>query len=414
MVDIATVILIVLGLAIVGLLVVIVQRQAGAAPSEQPVDTPAPAIDHSVLVAAVREAVDAQIRKTTSETLADTSRQAGEMLEQRGQLIAEQTKGLLDPFAAQLQQLRETVGQMTTSYEGDKATVKEMAEQLTGRINTLNATASQLAGALKSPAARGAWGENQLRNIIELAGMAPYCDFAEQSVATGEGGRQRPDLTVNLPNGAFIVVDSKVPLSAYLEMQDASDEAERQRLLVEHGKAMRAHVKALAEKRYWDQFPESPDFVVMFVPGESFLADALRIDAALAEDAMRFRVVVTSPMSLMALLLTVARGWQTRQIAENATKVQSEAAELYRRIDTVLESMAKTGRGLTTATDAYNKMIGSVEARLLPSMRRFREFGVPGDDLVDVPQLEHSVREIGAEELGGGELGRGTAGELEA
>jgi DNA recombination protein RmuC len=234
-----------------------------------------------------------------------------------------------------------------------------------------------LAGALKSPAARGAWGENQLRNIIELAGMAPYCDFAEQSVTTGEGGRQRPDLTVNLPNGAFIVVDSKVPLSAYLEMQDVSDETERQRLFVEHGKA-------------------------------------LRIDAALAEDAMRSRVVVTSPMSLMALLLTVARGWQTRQIAENATKVQSEAAELYRRIDTVLESMAKTGRGLTTATDAYNKMIGSVEARLLPSMRRFREFGVPGDDLVDVPQLEHSVREIGAEELGGGELGPGAAGELEA
>lgn len=414
MVDIATVILILLGLAILGLLVVIVQRQAGSAPTEQPVDTPAPTIDHSVLVAAVREAVDAQIRKTTSETLADTSRQAGEMLEQRGQLIAEQTKGLLDPFAAQLQQLRETVGQMTTSYEGDKATVKEMAEQLTGRINTLNATASQLAGALKSPAARGAWGENQLRNIIELAGMAPYCDFAEQTVAGGDSGRQRPDLTVNLPNGTFMAVDSKVPLSAYLEMQDAADETERQRLLVEHGKAMRAHVRALAEKRYWDQFPESPDFVVMFVPGESFLADALRIDAALAEDAMRSRVVVTSPMSLMALLLTVARGWQTRQIAENASKVQNEAAELYRRIDTVLESMAKTGRGLTTATDAYNKMIGSVEARLLPSMRRFREFGVPGDDLVDVPQLEHSVREIGAEELGGGELGPGAAGELEA
>ena len=412
--DFATVILIILGLAILGLLVVIVQRQAGSVVAERPIDVPAPTIDHSVLVAAVREAVDAQVRKTTSEAFADTSRQAGEMLEQRGQLIAEQTKGLLDPFAAQLAQLRETVGQMTNSYEGDKATVKEMAEQLTGRINTLNATASQLAGALKSPAARGAWGENQLRNIIELSGMAPYCDFAEQSVASGEAGRQRPDLTVNLPNGAFIVVDSKVPLSAYLEMQDAADETERQRLLVEHGKAMRAHVRTLAEKRYWEQFPESPDFVVMFVPGESFLADALRVDASLAEDAMRSRVVVTSPMSLMALLLTVARGWQTRQIAENATKVQSEAAELYRRIDTVLESMAKTGRGLTTATDAYNRMVGSVEARLLPSMRRFREFGVPGDDLVDVPQLEHSVREIGAEELGGGELGPGAAGEIEA
>jgi len=374
----------------------------------------APTVDHTAIVAAVREAVDAQVRKTTSETLADTSRQAGEMLEQRGQLIAEQTKGLLDPFAAQLTQLKEAVGQMTTTFEGDKATVREMAEQLTGRINTLNATTTQLAGALKSPAARGAWGENQLRNIIELSGMAPYCDFAEQSVATGDSGRQRPDLTVNLPNGAFIVVDSKVPLSSYLEMQDASDESERQRLLVEHGKAMRAHVRALAERRYWEQFPESPDFVVMFVPGESFLADALRVDAALAEDAMRSRVVVTSPMSLMALLLTVARGWQTRQIAENATKVQTEAAELYRRIDTVLEAMAKTGRGLTTATDAYNKMVGSVEARLLPSMRRFREFGVPGDDLTEVPQLEHSVREIGAEELGGGELGPGAAGELEA
>ncbi|NBV03738.1 MAG: DNA recombination protein RmuC, partial [Acidimicrobiia bacterium] len=184
--------------------------------------------------------------------------------------------------------------------------------------------------------------------------------------------------------------------------------------LVEHGKAMRAHVKALAEKRYWEQFPESPDFVVMFVPGESFLADALRVDASLAEDAMRSRVVVTSPMSLMALLLTVARGWQTRQIAENATKVQHEAAELYRRIDTVLESMAKTGRGLTSATDAYNKMVGSVEARLLPSMRRFRDYGVPGDDLTDVPQLEHTVREIGAEEMRSAEIESGSAGELEA
>jgi DNA recombination protein RmuC len=209
MVDIPTLILIILGLAILGLLAVIVQRQAGSTPTgTSDMGAPAATIDHSVLVAAVREAVDAQVRKTTSETLADTSRQAGEMLEQRGQLIAEQTKGLLDPFAAQLTQLKDAVGQMTTTFEGDKATVKEMAEQLTGRINTLNATASQLAGALKSPAARGAWGENQLRNIIELSGMAPYCDFAEQSVASGEGGRQRPDLTVNLPNGAFIVVDS--------------------------------------------------------------------------------------------------------------------------------------------------------------------------------------------------------------
>jgi len=412
-VDAAVIVLIPLVLAVLVLVVVLIRRlgQSSSAPTTE---APAPVIDHTALVTAVREAVDAQVRKTTSETLADTSQRAGEMLEQRGQLIAEQTKGLLDPFAAQLTQLKDAVGQMTTTFEGDKATVREMAEQLTGRINTLNATATQLAGALKSPAARGAWGENQLRNIIELSGMAPYCDFAEQTVAGGDSGRQRPDLTVNLPNGAFIVVDSKVPLSAYLEMQDAADEAERQRFLVEHGKAMRAHVKALAEKRYWEQFPESPDFVVMFVPGESFLADALRVDASLAEDAMRSRVVVTSPMSLMALLLTVARGWQTRQIAENATKVQHEAAELYRRIDTVLESMAKTGRGLTSATDAYNKMVGSVEARLLPSMRRFRDYGVPGDDLTDVPQLEHTVREIGAEEMRSAEIESGSAGELEA
>ena len=356
-------------------------------------------VDPTQLVEVVRNAVDAQVRATTTDTMAATSHQASELLAQRGEVLASQTKNLLDPLAQQMQVLQQTVGELRTTFETNNGAVTSMSEQLITQIGSLSGVTSQLAGALRSPAARGAWGENQLRNIIELAGMAPYCDFSEQTTLASAEGRQRPDLTVRLPNGAFLVVDSKVPLAAYLEMQDAADEAVRSAKLTDHVRATRAHVQTLANKRYWEQFPESPDFVVMFVPGESFLADALRAEAGLLDDAMRSRVVIASPMSLMALLLTVARGWQTRQMTESASRIATEAEDLLARMDVALGHVVRTGHHIAKTTDAYNDLVGSLERRVLPSLRRMRDLGVPAEELAEPAPLESVTRELTAPEL---------------
>jgi DNA recombination protein RmuC len=403
----ALVLLFVLLVVVIGLLGFLVMTlRGGSGPLQDPHTGAASSanIDNHQLVEMVRAAVDAQVRATTADTVAQTSRQAGEMLEQRGAVIAEQTKGLLDPIAQQMQILQNTVGEMKATFEQDKGAVTEMSANLIQQIGALNGVTSELAGALRSPAARGAWGENQLRNIIELAGMAPYCDFSEQTTFTNDEGRQRPDLTVRLPNGAFLVVDSKVPLAAYLDMQGATEEAVRTAKLSEHARATRSHVRALAEKKYWAQFPESPDFVVMFVPGESFLADALRAESSLMDEAMRSRVVITSPMSLMALLLTVARGWQTRQMAESATQIATEAAEFYKRIGVVLGHLEKTGRHIDSTANAYNELVGSFERRVMPTLRRLSELGVPGDINAEPRVIDHATRAINLPEMPAGQL----------
>jgi DNA recombination protein RmuC len=389
-------ILVLLGLLVValgGLVAVLLRRPPVTA---SPVSAP---VDSAHLVELIRNAVDAQVRETTANTVDQAATRASEILEQRGSVIAEQTKGLLDPIAQQMHLLQQSVGEMKSTFEQEKGAVQSMSNSLLQQIGSLSGVTSELAGALRSPSARGAWGENQLRNIIELAGMAPYCDFSEQTTIDGADGKQRPDLTVRLPNGAFLVVDSKVPLAAYLEMQSAVDDTVRTKRLSEHVSATRAHVKALAEKKYWAQFTESPDFVVMFVPGESFLADALRADGSLMDDAMRSRVVITSPMSLMALLLTVARGWQTRQMAESASKIAAEAADLLTRFGVVLDHVAKTGRHIQLATNAYNDLVGSVERRVMPSLRRMRELGVPSDEIADLAALEAVARTLELPEM---------------
>lgn len=356
-------------------------------------------VDSAHLVELVRAAVEAQVRATTTDTMEATGRQTDELLSKRGEVLAAQTKGLLDPLAQQLQVLQQTVGELRSTFETNNGAVTSMSEQLLIQIGSLSGVTSQLAGALRSPAARGAWGENQLRNIIELAGMTNYCDFSEQSTVASANGLQRPDLTVRLPNGAFLVVDSKVPLAAYLEMQAAADEAMRSAKLNDHVRATRAHVRTLADKRYWEQFPESPDFVVMFVPGESFLADALRAEASLVDDAMRSRVVITSPMSLMALLLTVARGWQTRQMTESASRIATEAADLLSRMDVALGHVTRTGRHIDQTAASYNELVGSLERRVLPSLRRMRDLGVPAEELVEPVPLEAVTRQLNVPEL---------------
>ncbi|MEC8827575.1 MAG: DNA recombination protein RmuC [Actinomycetota bacterium] len=359
-------------------------------------------VDTEGLVAAVKEAVDARVGKAAQEALKSNTELANQLIDERSRTLEEQTKNLLQPVTEQMHQLKASVGDLKSTYEKNRGSVDSLNESLTQQINELTSHTGVLAGALKSSSARGAWGENQLRNIIDLSGMASYCDFSEQTTAASDDGALRPDLTVRLPNGAFLVVDSKVPLASYLRMQEIDDSAAREAELKGHVKAMQKHVKALSDKRYWELFDDAPDFVVMFVPGESFLADALRAEPGLVDEAMRQRVVIASPMSLMALLLTIARGWQTTLLADNAKKVEEHGRELHRRVGTTLTAMAKTGRGLETATKAYNEMVGSVESRVLPTLRRFSELGVSGEELPEVKPVETSARDMTSRELESG------------
>jgi len=382
---------------IIGLLVVVVvslgvllfRQNGGANISVGPQN-----FDQTALIDAVKNAVDAQVGKATQQALENVNSQIDRTYQARTQTLATETKSLLDPVATQMTELRNAVTSLQSNYTNTVGVTETISKQ----IDTLNQTTSALQSALKSTSARGAWGEQQLRNVIELAGMLPYCDFFEQTTVTGNDRTQRPDAVIKLPNEGCVVIDSKTPLDSYLKAQETSDPTLRQQLLSEHAKALAGHAKVLADKKYWEQFNRSPEYVIMFIPGESFLADALRSDSSLLEVAMRSRVLIASPVNLLALLLAVAKGWQAFQIAEHAEKIAALGRELYERVDTVLESVEKTGRGLETAITAYNKMVGSIEGRMLATLRKFKDAGVTSSDLTEISNIDSAPRQISAPE----------------
>ncbi len=350
--------------------------------------------DQTALIDAVKTAVDAQVGKATQQALENVNSQIDRTYQARTQTLATETKSLLDPVATQMNELRNAVTSLQSNYTNTVGVTETISKQ----IDTLNQTTSALQSALKSTSARGAWGEQQLRNVIELAGMLPYCDFFEQTTVTSNDRTQRPDAVIKLPNDGCVVIDSKTPLDSYLKAQETSDPTLRQQLLSDHAKALAGHAKVLADKKYWEQFNRSPEYVIMFIPGESFLADALRSDSSLLEAAMRSRVLIASPVNLLALLLAVAKGWQAFQIAEHAEKIAALGRELYERVDTVLESVEKTGRGLESAISAYNKMVGSIEGRMLATLRKFKDAGVTSSELTEISNIDSAPRQISAPE----------------
>lgn len=358
------------------------------------------AINVDAIATGVRGAVEAQMRQTAQEALARNIEQANNVANQtlnaQKQSLDQQARALLQPLEERLNQLTKSVGDLHTTYTSEQATVVA----LQGQINSLLDSTTSLRNALKSPTARGAWGENQLRNVVSVAGMQNYCDYTEQFTGSENERLQRPDAVINLPTGGRLAVDAKAPLSAYLRMQDATDPAVQESELKQHAKDLRGHVKTLADKKYWEQFGHNtPDFVVMFIPGESFVADALKADTALMEDAMKMRVLIASPVNLLALLLTVAKGWQAQKLAEHAEQVARLGAELYDRVDTVLDSVDKVGNNLQRATNAYNTMVGSLESRLLVTMRKFRELDVVQGEVKELKPIELAPRPITAPEL---------------
>lgn len=265
----------------------------------------------------------------------------------------------------------------------------------------LHRETADLVKALRQPQARGRWGEVQLRRVVELAGMLEHCDFEEQVSRTTESGRLRPDLIVQLPGGRQVVVDAKVSLDAYLRAVEAPDEAARQQALVDHARQIRVHIDQLSKKSYFEQFDPSPEFVVLFVPGEAFFSAALTQDPTLIESAAENRVIPASPTTLIALLKAVSYGWRQEAIAENAREVAELGRDLYDRIAKLAEHWYKVGKGLDNAVGAYNDSVGTLESRVLPAARRFRDLRAVGKGhKIDVLEpLTKETRVLTAPEL---------------
>ncbi|MEE3073665.1 MAG: DNA recombination protein RmuC [Actinomycetota bacterium] len=310
--------------------------------------------------------------------------------------LEEKTKSLLTPAETILKALDERVEKLTTSYNTHQGKVSRLTEEMMG----MNTAANKMVQAMHSPVSRGKWGENSLRNIIETAGMLPYSDFTEQTTGEIEGRILRPDVVINLPNQGSLAVDAKAPefAEAYEKMIATESIEEQQILLADHIKSMRAHVKTLSLKEYWNQFDRSPEFVVMFVPLESMLSDALKADPSLVDDAMRSRVLIASPMNLLALLLAAHRGWQDFRVQEDAKKIGDLTKELYKRFSTLFDYVRKTGKGIQQSTTNYNNLIGALESRVLPTLRKLDDLNVVDGEIASIEPLETSIRELSVPE----------------
>lgn len=301
------------------------------------------------------------------------------------------------------QQLRELEKERKEAYGSLSKHLESMAQtQLLLQGETRN-----LVQALRRPEVRGQWGELTLRRLAELAGMVQYCDFFEQETVKGEEGSLRPDMIVRMPDGREIVIDVKTPLDAYLSAVEAPDDAIRTWHLERHARKVRDRVRELASRNYWAQFKHSPDFVVMFIPGDQFLTAALDVDRDLLEYALGQKVVLATPTSFVALLRAVAYGWRQQNLAENAEKIRDLGEDLYQRLSTFTEHLSKLGKNLSSSLDHYNKAVGSFERQVLPGARKFAEMGInPRKPMQDLDQIEKGVRQM--EGVEGGETGDGT------
>jgi len=278
---------------------------------------------------------------------------------------------------------------------------RESQGNLKSQLESLGAQTGRLVDALKTPVVRGRWGEVQLRNVVEIAGMTDHCDFFEQESVTTDDGWLRPDMVVRLPGGKNVVVDSKAPLKAYLEALEVADDAARRIKLKEHASQIRKHVEQLSSKSYQDALKPTPEFVVLFLPGEMFFSAALQQDPALIEDAAAKKVVLASPTTLIAVLPAVAYGWRQERLAENAERISALGQELHERIATMAGYFADMGGALDRALREYNRTLNSLESRVLVTARKFRELGVASkQEIADTKFIETATRELPASMIG--------------
>ncbi len=302
-------------------------------------------------------------------------------------------------LAGYVRPLKDSLERMDNQLQGVERVRQEAYGNLQAQVTTLSERAGSLTNALRTPHVRGRWGEAQLRNVVEYAGMIEHCDYVTQATTATDDGTLRPDLVVRIPGGKHVVVDAKAPLAAYLDAFETSDDDARETHLANHARQVREHVTKLSAKAYWRQFEPSPDLVVMFLPDESYLRAAHEHDPALQEYAWSSNVVLASPSTLMILLRTVAMTWQQETIAESAREVSELGRELYKRLATMGAHVTRLGKSLDGAVKAYNETVGSLERQVLVQARRFERHGITGVEPPELQPIERQTRTVAAAEL---------------
>lgn len=285
-------------------------------------------------------------------------------------------KEMVAPVQEQFARLTEIVGALDKARTEDKSALFEQMRQVTDTLQQTQKETGKLANALRAaPKARGRWGEETLRNVLELSGLSHHIDFKTEASHNTEDGKLRPDVLINLPGGRCIVVDSKVALSGYMDAAEATDDQTREILLKKHAAEIRTHMKQLASKEYAKHVPSTADFVVMFVPGENFIAAAFEHDPALFQDAVAERVIIVGPSSLLALAKSISYGWRQEEVAKNAEQIAEIGGQLYARLSTMSQRLDALGNSLEKSVKSYNELVSTVESRVFPSARRFRDLG---------------------------------------
>jgi DNA recombination protein RmuC len=323
-----------------------------------------------------------QLELRVKETFGNLSTQA---LKENNTSFLELASQLVKPVSDGLKQVDEKLQAFDKERAASAATLQENLRLVAEGQQLLHGETQNLVTALRVPQVRGRWGEMMLRRVVELAGMSDHCDFGTQeSICNSDGQRLRPDLTVKLPGDKVVIVDAKTSLDAYTDAINADDESERARHLSRHARQVRDTITNLAAKNYAKEYTGAPDFVILFIPGESFFSAACQADPNLIEFAAERGIILTSPTTLIAMLKTIAYGWQQERIAENAEEIRRLGQSLYERVSTIAGYLSKLRKGLDTAVSSYNDVVASLEGRFLPTARRFHELGVAQSDEIDV------------------------------
>ena len=341
-----------------------------------------------------------QLSELNQAQLLAAKAQAEGELEKRQQAVEQ----LVAPLKEQLGRVDQQLVKLDQERRESRGRLDAQLRTLTETGEKLRTETGALVTALRKPNTRGQWGQMQLRNVVELAGMVRHCDFLEQATLPGDEGSLRPDLVVRMPGDKQVLVDAKAPLQGVLDAYEARDEEERQRHLADHARLLRKHVRALAGKAYWDQLESTPDFVVLFLPGEHLYGAALEADPGLIEDAMARRVLIATPTTLLAMLRAVSYGWQQERVAESAQAISELGRELHGRLIKLSTLLQTLGSRLNSAVRAYNETVGSYEARVLPGARRFAEHGAASAREPErIEQVTVAARSVQAAELEGSE-----------
>src|SRR4029078_12891859 len=351
------------------------------------------------------KALSADALRNNNQSFLDLAKQNLEAFQQtaKGDLERRQNAigDLIKPLKESLEKVDGKIGELEKNRVGAYSELREKVKTLAQSHLQLQAETGNLVKALRVPHVRGRWGEIQLRRVVELAGMLQYCDFVEQETVSTEDGRIRPDLIVRLPGNRTIVVDSKVPFDAFYESISTTDDDVRAARLNDHARLVRTHITALSRKSYWETVQPTPEFVLLFLPGETFYSAALENDPKLIEDGVSQGVIIATPTTLIALLKAVSYGWRQEQMAENAQEVSNLAKTLYDRLRVFTNHFDDIGRNLDRALDAYNKGVRSLETRVLVTARRFKERGaIAGDEIELLEPIDKAARPLSRDEGG--------------